>query len=191
MGGILKKNHTESRRSYVSTRAFVVKTTSASNIINVNACILRLNRENKLLTVRHATMRMIGEMKSLWALVGITLGYLSLTDAFVPPQITSLGEVSFHRRAFCGTLAKDVAGKSCIPLKSSTSSSSNLSSRVCRARELIKSLVEEDKCFSTESGAMAFGEVCAINIVYEDCFEPQPVVGKLVRVTLLLVCVAF
>jgi hypothetical protein len=54
-------------------------------------------------------------------------------------------------------------------------------SRFCKARELIKSLVEEEKCFSTEGGAQEFGEVCAINIVYEDCFEPQPIVGKTVR----------
>jgi hypothetical protein len=54
-------------------------------------------------------------------------------------------------------------------------------SRFCKARELIKSLVEEEKCFSTEAGAQEFGEVCAINIVYEDCSEPQPIVGKTVR----------
>jgi hypothetical protein len=56
-------------------------------------------------------------------------------------------------------------------------------SRFCKARELIKSLVEEEKCFSTEAGAQAFGDVCAINIVYEDCFEAQPIVGKTVRGT--------
>jgi hypothetical protein len=53
-------------------------------------------------------------------------------------------------------------------------------SRFCKARELIKSLVEEEKCFSTEAGAMTFGEYCAVNVVYEDCFEPQPFVGKIV-----------
>ena len=50
-----------------------------------------------------------------------------------------------------------------------------------RARDLILSLVEEQQCFISESGARAFGEVCAANIVYEDCYEPQPVVGKTVR----------
>jgi hypothetical protein len=55
-------------------------------------------------------------------------------------------------------------------------------SRFCKARELVKSLIEEEKCFSTEAGAMEFGEVCAANIVYEDCFEPQPFVGKMVRI---------
>lgn len=56
--------------------------------------------------------------------------------------------------------------------------------RFCKARELLRSLIEEDKCFSEESGAMAFGDVCASNCVYEDCFEPQPFVGK--RVSLCL-----
>jgi hypothetical protein len=54
-------------------------------------------------------------------------------------------------------------------------------SRFCKARELVKSLIEEEKCFSTEAGAMEFGAVCAANIVYEDCFKPQPFVGKTVR----------
>lgn len=48
------------------------------------------------------------------------------------------------------------------------------------AQELIQSLVVDDQCFSTESGARAFGDSCAFDIVYEDCFEPQPVVGKTV-----------
>lgn len=47
-----------------------------------------------------------------------------------------------------------------------------------KALELVKSLVIDKKCFSTEEGARAFGEACNFNIVYEDCFEPQPVVGK-------------
>ena len=55
------------------------------------------------------------------------------------------------------------------------------SGRFCKARELVKSLVEEEKCFSTESGASAFAGVCAVNVVYEDCYEPQPFVGKMVR----------
>jgi hypothetical protein len=50
--------------------------------------------------------------------------------------------------------------------------------QTCRARDLIQSLVDDEKCFVTETGAKAFGEVCAMNIVYEDRFEPQPVVGR-------------
>lgn len=60
----------------------------------------------------------------------------------------------------------------------STTIQSEAVDRFCKARELIRSLVEEDKCFSEESGAMAFGDVCAANCIYEDCFEPQPFVGK-------------
>jgi hypothetical protein len=46
------------------------------------------------------------------------------------------------------------------------------------ARDLIFSLVEEEECFTTETGARSFGDACSINIVYEDCFEAQPIVGK-------------
>lgn len=59
------------------------------------------------------------------------------------------------------------------------SKAASSSSRLCRAKELIQSLVQEDKCFSTDAGARAFGEVCATNIVYEDCYEPQPIVGRI------------
>lgn len=53
-------------------------------------------------------------------------------------------------------------------------------SRVCRARDLIQTLVEEEQCFTTEAGAKAFGNSCASDIIYEDCYEPQPIVGKTV-----------
>ena len=43
----------------------------------------------------------------------------------------------------------------------------------------ITSLMEESKCFSTEAGAKAFGDVCAADIVYEDCYEPLPIVGRM------------
>ena len=55
------------------------------------------------------------------------------------------------------------------------------SSRFCKAKELVKELLEEERCFATDSGALAFGEACAVNVVYEDCFEPQPFVGRAVR----------
>lgn len=50
--------------------------------------------------------------------------------------------------------------------------------RLTRSRELVRFLVEEQGCFTNERGAQAFADVCASNIVYEDCYEPQPSVGK-------------
>lgn len=47
------------------------------------------------------------------------------------------------------------------------------------ARDLVKGLVEDDKCYTSETGARAFGEACATNVIYEDCFEPQPIVGRI------------
>lgn len=46
------------------------------------------------------------------------------------------------------------------------------------ARDLMKSLVEEEECYTTAEGARAFGDACATNVVFEDCFEPQPIVGR-------------
>jgi len=63
-------------------------------------------------------------------------------------------------------------------LQATTTSTASSTSRLCRAQGLIKSLVEEAKCFATEEGARAFGEVCSRDIVYEDCFEGQPLLGK-------------
>lgn len=70
-------------------------------------------------------------------------------------------------------------GSSVVLLHASTTTTTTTSSRVCRAQGLIQSLVEESKCFSTEAGAKAFGEACAMDIVYEDCYEPQPLLGKM------------
>ena len=52
------------------------------------------------------------------------------------------------------------------------------SSSLKRARDLVRCLVEEDKCYVTESGARSFADVCAPNVVIADCFYPQPFVGK-------------
>lgn len=69
------------------------------------------------------------------------------------------------------------------------SSKRSVSTRI--AQDLVISLVEEEKCFSTNAGAKAFGDACAFNIVYEDCFEAQPIVGKTVSVLTVPLCEAF
>jgi hypothetical protein len=46
------------------------------------------------------------------------------------------------------------------------------------ACDLVRSLVVDEQCFTTPQGARAFGDVCAPNAIYEDRFEPQPIVGK-------------
>jgi hypothetical protein len=65
------------------------------------------------------------------------------------------------------------------PKKSSSLMVSNQDvDRFCLARELIRGLIEDEKCFSSESGSMAFGDVCSVNCIYEDCYEPTAFVGK-------------
>ena len=53
--------------------------------------------------------------------------------------------------------------------------------RFCKARDLVQFLIEKEQCYSSETGAKAFSEACADNVIYEDCFEPEPFVGKAVR----------
>lgn len=50
--------------------------------------------------------------------------------------------------------------------------------RVCEAKNLVTSLVEDKRCFSTEAGAKAFKDICSSDCVFEDCYEPEPFVGK-------------
>ncbi len=54
-------------------------------------------------------------------------------------------------------------------------------SRSCKARDLVTNLIEDERCFATDAGALAFGQVCASDVVYDDCFESKPFVGKTVR----------
>ncbi|KAL3798611.1 hypothetical protein ACHAWO_014020 [Cyclotella atomus] len=46
------------------------------------------------------------------------------------------------------------------------------------AQSLLLSLINDEKCFTTQSGAQKFADSCALNVIYEDCYEPQPIVGK-------------
>lgn len=47
-----------------------------------------------------------------------------------------------------------------------------------RAADLMTQLVEEMRCYTDEAGARDFVLYCAPNIVIEDRFNPQPVVGR-------------
>jgi hypothetical protein len=78
--------------------------------------------------------------------------------------------------AFAGISVRQQRHRPSVTLHAASGSIGSGKTR--RARELIQSLVEEEKCFSSEQGATAFGEVCALNVVYEDRFQPQPFVGK-------------
>ena len=58
------------------------------------------------------------------------------------------------------------------------SSATSPMGRNCQARDLMISLIQDKKCFASEVGALAFGEACAEDVVYNDCYEPTPFVGK-------------
>lgn len=42
----------------------------------------------------------------------------------------------------------------------------------------MRSLIEEDGLYRSRRGANAFVDACAVNVIYEDRFHPQPFVGK-------------
>lgn len=46
------------------------------------------------------------------------------------------------------------------------------------ANVLMRELVNEENCYSSVAGAQKFVDLCAEDVIYEDCFEPQPIVGK-------------
>lgn len=47
-----------------------------------------------------------------------------------------------------------------------------------RARDLVKSLVEKEKCYVSESSIQSFVDACAIDVVIEDRFFTGPFLGK-------------
>lgn len=47
-----------------------------------------------------------------------------------------------------------------------------------RARELVKFLVEEESCYTSESAIQKFVDACASNVIIEDRFYSQPFNGK-------------
>lgn len=47
-----------------------------------------------------------------------------------------------------------------------------------RARDLVKSLVEEERCYSSEASIQSFVDACASNVVIEDRFYTGPFTGK-------------
>jgi hypothetical protein len=106
-------------------------------------------------------------------------------QAFIPHESSKSNLLA---RGFSRNAILHAEASNSNPLEDITSTFAKLESvgkppseRSCRARDLILSLVEEDQCFTSETGARAFGDVCAVNIVYEDRFESQPKVGKTVR----------
>lgn len=101
------------------------------------------------------------------ALVGFTNGFTTF-----PQKSSSLARKS---PLMVSTLKEIISGliSSEVPLLKNEDAN-----RVCKARDLVRSLIEEGKCFSSETGAVSFGDACATKCIYEDCFEPQPFVGK-------------
>ena len=98
----------------------------------------------------------------LVAIANVALAFTLNTLPFKRPA--TLLKISFLE----GLIGGGGSNKPAIPLLS----------RETKARDLVTTLIEEDKCFASKTGAIAFGNVCADDVVYNDCFEPEPFVGK-------------
>lgn len=109
--------------------------------------------------------------------VSLCSSFIAVTNAFAPNTATSWNGVTEK-----SSTSLSVGGFLQDFFKGDASSSSPLPvGRNCQAKDLMTSLIEDKKCFSTEVGALAFGEACAEDVVYNDCYEPSPFVGKEVR----------
>ena len=64
------------------------------------------------------------------------------------------------------------------PIQSILNTQSRPEKKFAMARSLLLSLINDEQCFTTLSGAQKFSDSCAIDVIYEDCYEPQPVRGR-------------
>ncbi|CAJ1954704.1 unnamed protein product [Cylindrotheca closterium] len=105
---------------------------------------------------------------------------IAVTNAFLPNSASSIGRIT---TITSGEHNKEVSSSTSLSanflqdfLKGSPSLP--LTGRNCQARDLMQDLIQNKKCFASEVGALAFGEACADDVVYNDCYEPSPFVGK-------------
>mmetsp|Transcript_23625 Transcript_23625/g.47807 ORF Transcript_23625/g.47807 Transcript_23625/m.47807 type:complete len:382 (-) Transcript_23625:54-1199(-) len=105
-------------------------------------------------------------------------------DAFVSPSAQSFS-VNYVSESRIVCKATSTTGNSGNPLDSllaifdnkiSSTGSSKKNFRM--AQSLLTSLINDEKCFDSLDGAQKFADSCDLNVVYEDTFEPQPIVGR-------------
>jgi hypothetical protein len=99
------------------------------------------------------------------------------TNAFIAaPRHTNLNQSTAHLAATTSNNALDSILSIFDNKKSNNNNNNNNSYRL--AQSIMLSLINDEKCFSTTAGAQKFAESCAVDVVYEDCYEPQPIVGR-------------
>ncbi|KAL7451040.1 hypothetical protein ACHAWC_002892 [Mediolabrus comicus] len=98
-----------------------------------------------------------------------------MSSAFITPKhiICSSNQPS---------IATSIMASSTTPLDSILSvfdnTNKNNNNKYALAQSIMLSLINDEKCFSTTAGAQKFAESCAVDVVFEDCYEPQPIVGR-------------
>eukprot|EP00526_Cylindrotheca_closterium_P018318 CAMPEP_0113636434 /NCGR_PEP_ID=MMETSP0017_2-20120614/19022_1 /TAXON_ID=2856 /ORGANISM="Cylindrotheca closterium" /LENGTH=363 /DNA_ID=CAMNT_0000547317 /DNA_START=22 /DNA_END=1113 /DNA_ORIENTATION=- /assembly_acc=CAM_ASM_000147 len=101
---------------------------------------------------------------------------IAVTNAFVPNSASSIGGITSRHESSASSTSSLSVGF--LQDFFQGGSPSPLTGRNCQAKDLMQNLIQDKKCFATEVGALAFGEACANDVVYNDCYEPSPFVGK-------------
>ena len=127
-------------------------------------------------------------------LVGALASQFAFSSAFLPSAVTQSVAAIGGRKSTILCKAEKVATTNEVPTtnndvldsflgmfnnnESSPTNNKIKGGKFLMAQSLLLSLINDDKCFTTIEGAQKFAESCAVDIVYEDCYEPQPIVGR-------------
>jgi len=124
---------------------------------------------------------MFASSSSVWTTAFLFLLKTNAVEAFLAPQPGQKSENSnIKSKSLFFTAERSLFKQRVLNASNPLESFLGLTQSKTRvAQELLTELIDTDKCFTTFSGAEKFADCCASDIVYEDCFEPQPIVGKI------------
>ena len=97
------------------------------------------------------------------------------------PLLNTKSIASYKSTTECkaeATTSNNVLDSFVSMINNNNGNDSNNNKKFLMAQSLVLSLINDEQCYSTVEGAQTFAESCAVDIVYEDCFEPQPIVGR-------------
>ena len=116
-------------------------------------------------------------MQQLTTTVGFLAVYLCHVSAFTQTPLLNTKSVACKSTTECKAEATtNNVLDSFVSMINGNDSNSN--KKFLMAQSLVLSLINEEQCYNTVEGAQTFAESCTVDIVYEDCFEPQPIVGR-------------
>lgn len=129
-----------------------------------------------LIIVLTMAVRRLTNSIFLSAIIALSSSCFSL--AFISSTTTPIGRRSSSQIYATEQKEANILDSFLSKLTNNVSNTNGGRKKFRMAQNLISQLINEDKCFTTIDGAQKFADSCAINIVYEDCYEPQPIVGR-------------